>query len=229
MQHASIELHGDKAPKLARLRELLAEKFPASRSSAGEAVPSGLPQLDAQLGGLHRGSVTELAGSLGNGGLLLHALLHAAQRDRCFFALVDGGPCFAPEDHPDSLLARMLWVRCGDAQSAVKAADLLIRDGNLPLVALDLRMLAVKEVRRIPASTWHRFQRLAEASETALLVFSLQPTVEGAQVRVAAPRRWSLKAMEQRRHALTQEMELRVFKRGAASPIAAPGLHALSA
>jgi len=42
----------------------------------------------------------------------------------------------------------------------VKATDLLLHDGNLPLVLLDLQFLPSRALRKIPPSTWHRFGRL---------------------------------------------------------------------
>jgi hypothetical protein len=227
MAPAPTELE-DRTVRVAQLRELLAEKFPAPPAHVSGTVSSGLPQMDKQAGGLRKGSITELAGSIAGGALFFHALLGAAARERHFLALVDGGPCFDLEGYPDAVLARLLWVRCNAAQQAIKAADLLLRDGNLPLIALDLRMLPTRDLRRIPASTWHRFQRLVEKTGTALVVLSRQPVVEAARVRVAAPRSWDLKAMRRLRTALMQEMELRIYERGAAiTP--APQLRVLSA
>jgi hypothetical protein len=62
---------------------------------------------------------------------------------------------------PNSILRQLLWMRCTKALEAVKAADLLLRDGNFPLVIVDLILNSPEELRKIPQTTWYRLQRLA--------------------------------------------------------------------
>jgi hypothetical protein len=204
---------GGKIARLAELRELLAEKFPASELKRGSVLATGFAPLDAQCGGLQRGAVTEFTGSPGSGSLFLEAMLNAVCETHCFAALIDGGRSFDPQERDPAALARMLWVLCDSARQAVKAADLLLRDGNLPLILLDLQPLPMSELRRIPASTWHRFHRLVEQTTTAFVVLSLQPMVEGARVRLAVRRHWNLNAMRQRRRVLLEDLDLQVFAR----------------
>jgi hypothetical protein len=95
----------------------------------------------------------------------------------------------------------------------VKVTDLLLRDGNLSFILLDLQPLDLRDVRRIPASTWHRFQRLVEPTGTVFVVMTSQPVVEGAKVRIAIRQRWTLAAMRERRHALLERVSAQVFAR----------------
>ncbi len=197
--------------QITELRRLLQEKFPEAPTKKDAFFLTGLEAIDRAQQGLPRAAVTEICGSLGTGSLIISTLLQAAHRARSYSALVDGGRTFEVSGLGPHLLRRMLWVLCERAEQAVKAADLLLRDGNLPLVMLDLQSLPVKQLRRIPASTWHRFHRIAEQGSTALAVFTPAPMIEGVRLRVAAENRWRLKDMTRRRHLLMQDLKLRVF------------------
>jgi hypothetical protein len=211
--------------RLQALRALLAEKFPAPRLAPAGVLPTGLAVFDATEGGLRRGSLTEVSGSSGAGGMFLEAALAAVSREQCFAALVDGGSTFDPQGSQASALRRLLWVQCADAALAVKAADLLLRDGNLALVLLDMQMLPLRDLGRIPASTWHRFQRVVEQGSTAFVVLTPHPMVEGARVRIALPQRWPLAALRQRRRALLGTMQAQVFVRASSASLTAIDRH----
>jgi hypothetical protein len=107
----------------------------------------------------------------------------------------------------------LLVVFCADAMQAVKAADLLLRDGNLSLILLDLQAVPSAQLRRIPANTWHRFQRLAEQTTAAVVVLTPQPIVEAAQVRITGAGGWTLAAQRRWRHELLSAESWRVFPR----------------
>jgi len=204
--------------RLAALRSLLAEKFPAEERKPAGILPTGLAVFDATEGGLRRGSLTEVSGTSGTGTMFIEAALAILHREKCFAALVDGGRTFDPQGCHAAALRRLLWVRCSDAATAVKAADLLLRDGNLALVLLDLQMLPLRALRRIPASTWHRFQRVVEPTGTVFAVLTPQPMVEGARVRIAIHNRWDLSSLRQRRHALLTTLAAQVFARTSLAP-----------
>lgn len=106
-------------------------------------------------------------------------------------------------------------MQCADAAQAVKATDLLLRDGNLAVVLLDFQASPAAELRRIPANTWHRFQRLTEESSMALVVLTRQPMVEAAQVRIASAGNWTLAAQRQARSELLAALPAQVFLRRA--------------
>lgn len=186
--------------KLVELRALLAEKFPQAAAKTGGVFPTGVPEADLQ-----RGIVTEVSGSSGCGALFLEALIHSAQTNGAMVALVDGASGFDPAQLPAG--SRLLWVLCKEAQSAIKAADLLLRDGNLPLVVLDLQMNPFTELSRIPATTWYRFQRILEQTDAAFAILTPRPTVSSAAARLILRNRWTLRAMRQRRSELRLEVE----------------------
>ena len=76
-------------------------------------------------------------------------------------------------------------MRCREAWEAIKAADLAVRDGNVPLVILLLTLNPAGELRRIPATAWHRLQMLAEKSAVTLLVFTPQAQIGCARLRLS--------------------------------------------
>jgi hypothetical protein len=98
-----------------------------------------------------------------------------------------------------AMLRRLLWVLCKDAMGAIKVADLLLRDGNLPLVVLDLQMNSERDLRRIPSATWYRFQRILEQSSMVFVVMTPHPMVSSAAERFSFNQHWSLTAMRTRR------------------------------
>jgi hypothetical protein len=67
---------------------------------------------------------------------------------------------------------------CRGAKEALRSTDIHIRDGNLPLVVLDLQVANAKGLRGVPGSTWHRLFRLLETSNSTLLVLSASPIAE---------------------------------------------------
>ena len=198
------------------LRALVAEKFPQPSRRQEGRLPIGCKAFD-QNGGFLRGAVTEICGSIAGGGLLLAAVVDAAMRDGLFVGLVDAANSFEPSDWVDEQLCRILWVMCGSAGPAIKAADILLRDGNLPVVVLDLQMLPMPQLRRIPASTWHRFQRIIESTATVLAILTPQPMVEGAATRMAIHSELALDAMHFPRPALWKNLNVRIFERGTAA------------
>jgi hypothetical protein len=204
--------------RLAELRQMLAEKYPAVAQKPGGTMPVGLAGVDSAEGGLRRAALTEFSGTSGSGALFLHAMLGAIARENCFGALVDSARTFEPDACTPAALARLLVVFCADAVQAVKAADLLLRDGNLSLVILDFQSTPPAQLRRIPANTWHRFQRLAEQTTAAVVALTPQPMIEAAQVRIASSTRWTLAAQRRWRHELIDATDWRVFPRRTATP-----------
>lgn len=198
----AVHEHETKEGKITELRALLAEKFPQPALRAGGvsvATGAGLPEL-------RPGMVTEVSGSIGSGALFLETLLSSAQAAGTLMALVDGAGGFDPAQM-GLQMARLLWVLCKDASTAIKAADLLLRDGNLPLVVLDLQMNAAKDLRRIPATTWYRFQRIIEPSASTFVVLTTRPMVSSAAERFELHNHWTLDAMQQRRAELRLVVE----------------------
>jgi len=128
--------------------------------------------------------------------LLIHVLLQSAHRAGFFLALIDGSDSFDPQTSGQAL-RNLLWVRCHQASQAVQAADLLLRDGNFPLVVLDLVLNAGDELRKIPQTHWYRLQRLVEAAPTAFLVLTRRNMIGSAQLKLSLENAWRLSDLEQ--------------------------------
>jgi hypothetical protein len=185
------------------LRRMLADRFPGAqtgfRQSRAGFLPTGIPALDHLLGGgLPKGEVTELVGDGPGSGSAqaLHALLAQTAADGRFLALVDGADSFDIDAPTPASLERLLLVRCRSAEEALKAADLLLRDRNFPLVALDLKLNPPAQLRRVQASVWHRLGRIAEHNGTTLLVVTPFPMVGAVTVRVEARSGLRMKTLE---------------------------------
>ena len=125
--------------KIIELRKLLAAKHPDSLPKTTGFLPTRLARVDDALrGGLPLGAMTEIVCPRG-GGLLLSALLISTLENRRLMTLVDASNSFDSAGVPAAALARLLLVRQCSAAQAVQATDLLLRDGNLSLVVVDLR------------------------------------------------------------------------------------------
>ena len=174
---------------------ILRQVSPASR------LKTNIAALDrATEGGLAKNVITEISSPHVSAGSasLIHALLHAAHRDRYFLALIDGCDSFDPESIGNLPLQNLLWIRCHHAIEAVKAADLLLRDGNFPLVILDLVLNAADELRKIPQTSWYRLQRLVEPVATAFLILTRRSMVSSAQWKLTLDNYWTLEHLENR-------------------------------
>jgi hypothetical protein len=187
------------AGKIVDLRRLLAERFPHPFPPGPSVLQTGLAFLDRLAGGgLPKSAITELIAPKPSAGSasLVHGLLRSAQRDQHFVALIDGSDSFDPGSSDNSSLRHLLWVRCRKAFDAIKAADLLLRDGNFPLVIVDLVLNTADELRKIPQTNWYRLQRLVEAAPTACLIINRQSLVSSAQLKIVLQNSWTLEALE---------------------------------
>ena len=192
--------HPAPAGSILDLRKLLAERFPQSFASPAHRLATGLPLIDeASGGGFPKSAITELSSSQISAGsaLLLYVLLEKARREGFFLALVDGRDSFDPQSLGNQRLRHLLWVRCTKALDAVKAADLLLRDGNFPLVVLDLVLNSSSELRKIPSSSWYRLQRLVETIPAAFLVLTRASIISSAQLKLSLESTWTLADLEQ--------------------------------
>ncbi len=144
-----------------------------------ELILSGIPGFDAVLGGIPRGSVTDIFGSASSGRTsLLFALLAQATAREEFCAVVDASDAFDPTSAAAAgvALERLLWIRTGgNAEHALKATDLLLQAGGFGLVAMDLGDIAPETARRISLASWYRLRRAVENTPTALVVVERAP------------------------------------------------------
>lgn len=207
---------------LIELRALLAEKFPAAHHAApgagpgGEAarfVETGIGVLDAV--GVARGTLVELVGREA-GGLAIDQVLACGRRDGWFTALVDGSDTFDPQSAGAAACRRLLWVRCRAASEAVRAADFLLRDGNLPLVLVDLQMNPARELGRIPGSSWFRLRSLAEATSAVLVALTERAFISAAHLRLDLEAPAGLEVVDRSRDELAAAVTGRVARRRSA-------------
>ena len=185
--------------KIIDLRNLLAKRFPHPSSTTASRLSTGLPFLEEPIrGGLPRGAITELIspGISAGSASLIHALIHCAYRDNYFMALIDGRDSFDPCGLNNAWLQHLFWIRCSKASEGVKTADLLLRDGNFPLVILDLTLNAPEELRKIPQTNWYRLQRLVEALPTACVVLTRYEMVSSAHLKLVLENSWDIHTFE---------------------------------
>ncbi len=129
--------------------------------------------------GLSRGAIAEITGSrsTGRASACLHILAQATTRGEVC-ALIDSQDRFDPATAAAAgvQLERLIWVRCrGNAEHAVRAADLLLHAGGFGVVLLDFCELGQRILERVPLSYWYRFRRAVEHTPSILLVSSNSP------------------------------------------------------
>jgi hypothetical protein len=200
-------------------RELLQARFPEAQAirQMGSAVLTGIPCVDAA--GVTPGQITEFVSPCGSAGsaLILAALVEGEEETlREQVALVDGADAFDPSTLSSQALGRLLWLRCRQVQKAVRATDLLLRDGNIPRVLLDLQLCPERDVRQIPSQAWHRLRLLAERGGAALCVFTPFQAVPCARSRLLLDRQLPLEMLDEKRETLLTSLNGRVMRRGAA-------------
>jgi hypothetical protein len=190
---------------LLRGRKLDRTLVPAWDQQAAPAVdmaPTGLDEVDRQLGGgWPRGQLSEVTGARSSGrtSLLLAGLAAATARGE-LVALIDTfdmlDPASAAAAGVD--LERLLWIRgdgCTPAfpglasrqggpdrviERALKALNLVLQAGGFGFVALDLADAPLSALRRVPLSTWMRLQRVLEGQDTVGLLLGTQPLSRSA-------------------------------------------------
>jgi len=202
-EHKSVTLtqHLSETPKLAgviqasRLEIRQAPETASSGISQVDALTGGLPRgcLTEICG----------PDSSGRTSLLLSALGAATRREEVC-TLIDVSDAFDPHSATTAgvNLERLLWVRCGanpqsspyfrqrrkaqnreewerrrredPVEQALRATDMLLQSSGFGLVVIDLAGVPLKTARRIPLTTWFRFQRAVENTATILLVIGEQ-------------------------------------------------------
>ena len=196
---------------IVELRQLLAERFPGVRMSAerpetiAQHCPTGIPQVDSLLrGGLPKGAITEITSTgISSGSLLfLGSLLREACQRGEWLAIVDATDSFDPAGLDAESLSRLLWVRCSNPKDAIKATDMLLHDGTVSVVALDLLFCTPNQLRKIPSSTWFRLQRILEYNSTALVVLAPEHMISNANARLVLEKRFNLDSLDQPRETL---------------------------
>jgi recombination protein RecA len=156
-------------------------------------APSGVPSLDAPLGGgFPRGQLSEVVGprSSGRTSVMLQTAAAATGRGE-LVALVDALDMFDVESAAAAGvdLDRLLWIRghvvpnpglCRDTnqralEQAIRAFTLVLQAGNFGLVIFDAAEAPAEAIRRLPFTTWLRLKRMVEGSQTMCLLVGGEP------------------------------------------------------
>jgi recombination protein RecA len=185
---------------LLRARKLQADAPPLRGETRLRRLPTGVPALDAWLGGgFPRGQASEVIGpaSSGRTGLVLAAIARVTAAGT-LAAWVDPADRLDPASvaAAGGELQRLLWVR-GDERGdprrgladATAAVFTLVGSGLFDLVVLDLAAAADHDLRRLPAATWIRLNRALEPTTTALVLLAsghVAKSPGGAAVTLAA-------------------------------------------
>lgn len=179
--------------QIEQLRQQLREKFPAAHRTpvpapTEEPAPAPLEFASGQL--------SEIISPHPSSGasLVLRELLD--QKRDLPLALIDGNDSFDPASYGNSRCRNLIWLRCQDTREALHCADLLLGDGNLPLVLLDLHLVCERELRQTPSHLWHRLKIQARESGTTLVTLTPRPLVPTPHRRLTLAGRFSLEHLE---------------------------------
>ncbi len=162
-------------------------------SDDGAIATSGVPALDARLGGgFPRGHLSELVGprSSARTSVLLQTLAAATARGE-LVALIDALDMLDVESAAAAgvHLDRLLWVRGHVVpnpgfgrdvnqralEQVIRAMALVLQAGNFGVVALDVADAPPIALRQLPFTTWLRLQRMVEGSQTVCVLIGSEP------------------------------------------------------
>lgn len=203
------------AANLQEIRRQLREKFPSAHGFATiSEPPAEISKSLFEISTFPAGTISEIIPATIGGGLSLWiaGLLAEPEDAPAFpkFVLVDGGDSFDPASHTAAACSQLLWVRCSKVMEVMKAADLLVRDGNVPFIMLDLCGLPPVSLKSIPAAAWWRLKQLSEISRCRLLVLASFPLVPCASLRLALSCRLELEDFDLPRKEILQRVEARL-------------------
>jgi hypothetical protein len=155
-----------------------------------ECLPSGVEGID-----FPRGRISEIAGSSGRTSLLDSLLASATTRsEHC--VLIDTRDSFDPPSAAayGVRLEKLIWIRCrGNAEHALRAADLVLHSGGFGVIALDLADVSAAALNRIPPTAWFRFRRVVEPTPTIFVVLANRPITKSCSTLLIETRRRSAK------------------------------------
>lgn len=181
------------------LRRQLREKFPAAHRVP---LPVEEPPQPQKLE-FAAGQLSEIVASKPSSGIsLLVSELLDGPRDLPI-ALVDGRDTFDPASYGNEQCRRLIWLRCHKTPQALQCADLLLRDGNLPLILLDLHLVCERELRQIPTNFWHRLKTQARDSGATLVAMTPRPLIPSPHRRLTLNGHFSLDHLELQTPTLT--------------------------
>lgn len=185
-------------------------------------APLPIPGLNSLLAsGLQRGILAEINGSRSSGrtALCWHLLAQATGRGE-ICAIIDLYDTFYPAWAAAAgvALERLVWVRCGgNAEHALRAADLLLHSGGFGLVLLDICEANPRVLNRIPLSYWYRFRRAVEHTPTVFLLCADTHQARSASVTLEMRQR-KIRWFGQSPFRIIRALESAAVSKGAAVP-----------
>lgn len=199
-------------PTLAKLQQQLREKFPTARHGLSTAAPGARPDFDFRNPNpFPRGGITEIvpvhpaAGlSLVVASIMEHESAHLPIPE---LALIDGRDHFDPYSFSAEDCSKLLWLRCQSPEQAIKAADLILRDGNLPRVVLDLFAFSSSELAKIPNSSWHRIKQSIELNDLSLIALTPRALIPCALIRLSLSSHFGLDQLSSTRPELIEQLQ----------------------
>jgi hypothetical protein len=153
-----------------------------------DCLPTGILGID-----FPRGRISEITGPASSGRTsLLDSLLAAATSRGEHCVLIDTRDSFDPPSAAayGVRLEKLVWIRCrGNAEHALRAADLVLHSGGFGVVALDLADVPATGLNRIPPTAWFRFRRVVEPTPTIFAVLSNRPVTKSCSTLLIETRR----------------------------------------
>ena len=157
------------------------------------------------------GKISELVPDGSSSGIsLLFAALLGDPSEPCThpeWVLVDGADAFDPDSFTGAACSKMLWVRCSSVLEMLRSADLLVQDGNVPLIVMDATGLPRRELSALPHSAWWRLNHAVERTGARLVVMSPSPLVPCASLRLSLSAGLSLEDFDESRGTLVDRLQ----------------------
>jgi len=193
------------------LRQQLRDKFPQAHSLQVDPEPVVSQDKPFRADAFPVGAISEVvpAGPVAGLSLLVAGLLGDPEETSPHpeLVLVDGADSFDPGSFSGTACSKLLWVRCRSALEMIKAADLLVHDGNVPFVLLDATGLARRDLSALPASAWWRLKQSVERTGGRLLVMASFPLVPCAALRLSLSAGLSLRDFDCPRTELVDRLQ----------------------
>ena len=120
--------------------------------------------------------MTEIYGPASSGRTsLLLPLLGKVTANQEYGALIDTSDAFDPASAVEAgvHLSRLVWIRCGgNAEHALKMADLIVQAGGFGMIVMDLADTPPRTAARISLASWFRLRHAVERTPAALVVLA---------------------------------------------------------
>jgi hypothetical protein len=192
------------------LRQQLREKFPQAHGLRAEPEVIARHDRPFHADSFPVGAISEVVPLGPVAGVLLLVAGFLGEPEEASpqpeLVLIDGADGFDPDSFDDAACSKLLWVRCRSAMEMVKAADLLIHDGNLPCILLDATGLGRRELQDIPASAWWRMKQTAERNAIRVIIMASYPLVPCASLRLTLSADLSLRHFDAPRSRLLDRL-----------------------